>query len=75
MLLGSKGMGMPDEELIDSIVENASGPAKATGDSGSIEQHNPKDLIEVDRYQRSVNAAGNTRRGVRFQKIVPPGAD
>lgn len=64
---------MADEDLVNAIVENASGPAKATGDSGTIEQHNPKDLIEVDRYQRSVTAATTKKRGIRFSKIIPPG--
>lgn len=63
------------ESLDDQIRENAQGPAKVTGDAGSVEQHKPSEQIEVDRYLASKEAAKQKRRGLGFNKLVPPGAD
>ena len=63
---------MPDD-LDNTIRENAQGPAKASGDSGSMEQHSLKDQIEADRYLNSKQAAKQKRRGLRFSRLVPPG--
>ena len=62
------------ENLNDTIRENAQGPAKAAGDAGSIEQHKLSDQIKADRYLCSKDAAGSKSRGLRFNKLVPPGA-
>jgi hypothetical protein len=65
---------MPDE-LDDAIEQNAKGPAKASGDAGSVEQHKLAEQIEADRYLASKEAAKKPTRGLRFNKLVPPGAD
>lgn len=65
---------MPDE-LDDTIEQNAKGPAKASGDAGSVEQHSLPDQIEADRYLASKEAAKKPQRGLRFNKLVPPEAD
>lgn len=62
------------DELDDTIRQNAQGPAKATGDAGSVEQHPLPDQIEADRYLASKDAAASKKRGLRFNKLVPPGA-
>jgi hypothetical protein len=62
------------ENLDETIRENAKGPAKASGDAGSVEQHALKNQIEADRYLASKDAAKSKRRGLIFNKIVPPGA-
>jgi len=62
------------DDLKDSIRENAEGPAKATGDSGSIEQHKLQDQIAADRYLSSKKAAQAKGLGVRLGKVIPPGA-
>ncbi|MBI5864856.1 MAG: hypothetical protein HZB38_10175 [Planctomycetes bacterium] len=61
------------EDLSPTIQENAQGPKKAQGDSGSVEQHDLKDQIEADRYLASKEAA-KKGLGVRMTKVVPPGA-
>ena len=61
------------DELDTSIRENASGPRKASGDSGSIEQHPLREQIEADRYLNSKQAIKNGL-GIRKSKLVPPGA-
>jgi hypothetical protein len=65
---------MPDD-LDETIEQNAKGPAKASGDAGSVEQHSLPDQIEADRYLASKEAAKQPQRGLRFNKLVPPGAD
>jgi hypothetical protein len=66
---------MSDHNLEDTIRENAEGPAKAAGDSGSMEQHKLPDQIAADKYLASKEAAKSKSRGLRFNKLVPPGAD
>lgn len=64
---------MPDE-LDETIRENAQGPAKATGDAGSMEQHPLSEQIAADKYLASKQAAKQKHRGLRFSKLVPPSA-
>jgi hypothetical protein len=64
----------PTPNLEQAIRDNAAGPAKAAGDSGSVEQHPLKDQIEADRYLASKNAARKPGLGIKFAKIVPPGS-
>jgi hypothetical protein len=63
---------MPND-LDDTIRQNAQGPAKASGDAGAVEQHSLADQIEADRYLASKDAAKSKRRGLQFNKLVPPG--
>lgn len=70
----SQECSVPDE-LEDTIRENAQGPAKASGDAGSVEQHKLTEQIEADRYLAAKEAAKSKRRGLGFNKLVPPGAD
>ena len=64
---------MPDD-LDETIRDNAQGPAKAAGDAGSVEQHPLPDQIAADRYLKSQQVAKSKSVGVRFTKIIPPGA-
>lgn len=63
------------EELDDTIRDNAQGPSKASGDAGSMEQHPLRDQIEADRYLNSKKAARSKGSGLKFCKLVPPGAE
>ncbi|WP_437226548.1 hypothetical protein SH661x_004643 [Planctomicrobium sp. SH661] len=63
------------DDLDQSIRENADGPAKAAGDSGSMEQHKLSEQIAADRYLASKQAAKSKRLGLRITKIVPPGSE
>ena len=62
------------ENLDTQISENAAGPKKATGDSGSVEQHPLNDQIAADRYLASKQAARSRGLGIRMSKLVPPGS-
>ena len=61
------------EETDNQIRENAAGPKKASGDTGSIEQHPLADQIAADRYLASKQAARSKGLGIRLAKLVPPG--
>ena len=61
------------EELDNSIKENATGPRKASGDSGSIEQHKLSDQIAADKYLESRKASRAKGLGVKLAKISPGG--
>ena len=62
------------ENLDTQIRDNAAGPKKATGDSGSVEQHALNDQIAADRYLASKKAARSRGLGIRLSKLVPPGS-
>jgi len=65
---------MMGDELDDTIRQNAQGPAKASGDAGSVEQHKLDEQIEADRYLASKEGVKSKKRGLRFNKLVPPEA-
>lgn len=62
------------ENLDDTIRQNAQGPAKAAGDAGSVEQHKLTEQIEADKFLAAKDAVNKPSRGLRFNKLVPPGA-
>lgn len=62
------------EELEQIIRDNAQGPRRAQGDSGSVEQHPLPEQIAVDRYLATKAATRKRNRGLRFNKLVPPGS-
>ena len=62
------------EELKDVIHDNAAGPAKASGDAGSVEQHKLTEQIAADKHLAGKDAVRKPNRGLRFNKIVPPSA-
>ena len=62
------------EDLDNTIRQNAAGPKRAAGDSGSVEQHSLTEQIAADRYLASKEAAKSKGLGIRVTKLVPPGA-
>ena len=63
------------DDLENTFLENAQGPAEAHGDSGGMKQHAPTEVIEVDRYLESKKATRSKGLGIRLKKLVPPGTD
>ena len=50
------------DDLDNTILENAQGPAEVKGDSVSVRQHDLKDQVEADRYLASrSHRAGRNR--------------
>jgi len=64
---------MSQDNLDSKITENAAGPRKASGDSGSVEQHSLTDQIAADKYLASKKAAAGTGLGIKLAKISPGG--
>ena len=64
----------PDGNLEQAIADNAAGPKRAQGDSGSVEQHSLTEQIEADRYLASKAASKRRDRGLRMSRVAPPGA-
>jgi hypothetical protein len=63
------------DDLASTIASNAQSPAKASGDSGSMEQHPLPDQIAADRYLESKKAARSKGLGIGLKKLIPPGTD
>ena len=61
------------EELDNSIETNAAGPRKASGDSGSVEQHSLADQIAADKYLESKKASRTQGLGIKLVKTSPGG--
>lgn len=64
------------DELRDKIADVASGPKRVRTDAGEVESQDVASMIEADKYlsARAASNSSNTRRGLRFNKIIPPGA-
>ena len=60
-------------EIAATIATNAAQPAKASGDSGSVEQHPLPDQIAAAKFAGT--GAKRNDRGIRFNKLRPGGAD
>jgi len=57
----------------NSIQQNAAGPRKASGDSGSVEQHALADQIAADKYLESKKASRAKGLGIKLAKVSPGG--
>jgi hypothetical protein len=64
---------MTDDDLSETIAENAAAPASVTGDSGSMTQHNLRDLIAADKYLAAKRATLRPHECLRRVRLVPPG--
>lgn len=65
---------MADEDLKQTITDNAKAPAEAQTDNVRVKQQPLKDVIEADKYLAGKNAAAKNHRGLYFNQIKPPGA-
>ena len=70
---GETGAEPVTDDLDNSIKTNAEGPAKASGDSGSVEQHKLSEQIAADKHLASKAATAGKGLGVRLVKLSPPG--
>ncbi|MCC7408089.1 MAG: hypothetical protein IT442_08455 [Phycisphaeraceae bacterium] len=61
------------ETLDNAIQTNAQGPAKASSDSVSVEQHKLSEQIAADRYLESKKASRAKGLGIKLAKISPGG--
>ncbi|HEX7010768.1 MAG TPA: hypothetical protein VF184_12365 [Phycisphaeraceae bacterium] len=61
------------DTIDNSIKENAAGPRRASGDSGSVEQHGLQDQIAADKYLASKKASRSKGLGLKLVKVSPGG--
>ena len=62
------------DELGEAISNTAQNPARVRTDAGEVESQDLSKLIEADKYLKARDAAAKKTRGLRFNKIVPPGS-
>ena len=64
------------EEVRQAIQQTATGPKRVRTDAGEVESQDISKQIEADKYlsARAAAAATNRHRGLRFNRIVPPGS-
>jgi len=60
-------------DLSNVIRRNAEKPTQVSVDNVNVTQHNLRDLIEADRYLIMKTEIEKPKRGLRFNKLVPPG--
>ena len=66
---------MAQPETIDEAIEqNAKGPASVTVAGQTVVQKDVEQQIKADEYLAAKAAAAKPHLGLRFTKIVPPGA-
>lgn len=58
----------------DALTAALDGPAVVTSDAGTIQQHNLKDIAAVADRLAAKAAARKPSRGLRFTRLLPPGA-
>jgi hypothetical protein len=63
------------DELRQKIEETASSPKRVRTDAGEVESQDVAAMIEADKYlsAKAASAGTNKRRGLRFNKLIPPG--
>ena len=62
------------DELASKIDTVAKGPASVRTDAGEVVAQSIPDMIEADKYLASRNAPAAAHRGLRFNKLIPPGS-
>ena len=58
----------------DAIEQNAKGPKRVQVANQSVEPQAIADQIKADEYLAAKSAAKKAQMGLRFSKIIPPGA-
>ncbi len=67
-------MDIPDlDSATDALTTALSGPARVSGDAGSVDSHRITDLIAAHQYLSAVAAANTRSRGLRYNRLIPGG--
>lgn len=61
------------DELRDKIAEVAAGPKRVRTDAGEVESQDLAAMVEADKYLTAKTAAQSKFRGLRLNKLLPPG--
>lgn len=60
-------------ELDETIESVAAGPKSVSTDGTTVQAQDIDSLIKADKHLAGSSAIGKTNRGLRFNKLVPPG--
>ena len=61
------------DDLASKIDTVAQGPKRVRTDAGEVESQSLADMIEADKYLAARSATASSNRGLRFNKLIPPG--
>jgi hypothetical protein len=61
-------------DLGDKIESAASGPKTVKADGVEVTSHDLDKLIQADKHLAGKEAVAKPNRGLRFNKLVPPGS-
>lgn len=61
------------DEIRDAIKSTATGPASVRTDAGEVTAQDISQQIEADKYLAAKAAMGTKGRGLRINKLLPPG--
>jgi len=61
------------DELRNKLAETATGPKRVRTDAGEVEAQDVASIIEADKYLSAKAAVQSKSRGLRFNKLLPPG--
>ena len=61
------------DEVANKLAEAAVGPKRVRTDAGEVEAHDLDQIIEADKYLAAKAASTKANRGLRFNRIIPPG--
>lgn len=62
------------DEITSNLEQAASQPQRVRTDAGEVETHDLESIIAADKYLSAKAAAKTKSRGLRFNKLEPPGA-
>ena len=62
------------DEVSDALKQAAQQPKRVRTDAGEVEAHDLREQIAADKYLASKAAMSSAGRGLRFNKLIPPGA-
>jgi len=65
---------MADDTIKNAIETNATGPRRASGDSGSVEQHPLPDQVAAAKFAASQTPIRKKGLGVKLLKMSPGGS-
>lgn len=63
------------DDIRNAIEETAKGPKRVRTDAGEVESQDIEQQIAADKYlaAKAATRATNKNRGLRFNRIIPPG--
>ena len=61
------------DEIRNAIKSTAQGPKRVRTDAGEVESQDIEQQIAADKYLAAKAAASTASRGLRFNRIIPPG--